>query len=225
MKVRFFYHFLMTLVTILLTACSGYHFNTVNNPLIGYDIKSIAVPMFVNRSVIPELAAPMTKEITQVLNEYSGLKVISGDSESADAVLIGIIESKNYYKDAVTTTQTAFTSGELQNSIGRRTPFYYPSQTTYNFSLRFVIIKRPSKEEIELLTSDLGAMIKTYPKVVLQDSIGISGALSRVVNPTSTANTPGEVNFVKNKGAFLKSLQDTCYQAAQTFKQVVLNAF
>ena len=96
---------------ILATSCSGYHFNLNNNPLIGYDIKSIAVPMFVNRSVIPQLAAPMTKEISQALNEYSGLKVISGDSEEADAVLIGVIESKNYYKETVVTTQTAFTSG------------------------------------------------------------------------------------------------------------------
>ncbi len=225
MKARFFYHFPMALVMILVTSCSGYHFNVNNNPLIGYDIKSIAVPMFVNRSVIPQLAAPMTKEITQALNEYSGLKVISGDSENADTVLIGIIESKNYYKDAVVTTQTAFTSGELTKSIGSRTPFYYPSQTTYNFSLRLIFIKRPTKEEVEFLTSDLGAMVKTHPKIVLEETINLAGVFSRVTGPTSTEKAPGEVNFVKNKGIFEKSLQETSYQAAQTFKQVVLNAF
>lgn len=225
MKARFFCHLLVGLVIILITSCSGYHFNVSNNPLIGYDIKTIAVPMFVNRSVIPQLAAPMTKEITQALNEYSGLKVISGDSEDADAVLIGIIESKNYYKDTVLTTQTAFTSGELQKSIGSRTPFYYPSQSTYNFSVRLIFIKRPSPEEIEFLTSDLGATVKAHPKIVLEEAINLSGAFNRVASPTSTAKAPGEVNFVKNKGIFEKSLQETSYQAAQTFKQVVLNAF
>ncbi|MGZ3787590.1 MAG: hypothetical protein ACXVLQ_03665 [Bacteriovorax sp.] len=224
---RFFYLFPMIFALILLGGCAGYHFNTNNNPLIGYDIKTISVPMFVNRSVIPQLAAPMTKEITLALNDYSGLKVVSSDAENADAVLIGIIESKDHYNDVVTTTQSLFTDNDkdVQKSIGGRSPFYYPIQTTYNFSLRLILIKRPSKEELELLTSELGAMVKIHPKIVLTDSINLNGNFYRVASPTSTALAPGEVNFVKNRGIFEKSLQDTCYQAAQTFKQVVLNAF
>ena len=106
MKVRFFYPPIFYLILVLLSSCSGYHFNTNNNPLIGYDIRTVAVPMFINRSVLPQLAAPMTKEIILALNDYSGLKVVSGDSENADAVLIGIIESKDHYNEVVSTTQT-----------------------------------------------------------------------------------------------------------------------
>ena len=71
MKVRFFS---ILLCMLTLASCAGYHFNTNNNPLIGYDIRSVAVPMFVNRSVIPELAAPMTKEMLQSAgNDYAAL--------------------------------------------------------------------------------------------------------------------------------------------------------
>ena len=142
MKVRFFS---ILLFTLTLASCAGYHFNTTNNPLIGYDIRSVAVPMFVNRSVIPELAAPLTREITYALNDYSGIRVYSGDSDKADAVLIGVIESRDHYNDVVKTTQTIFTDNTVKSSIGDRSPFYYPVQSSYEFSLRIILIKRPSK--------------------------------------------------------------------------------
>jgi hypothetical protein len=230
MEVRFFCpikYFLLLIAALLamgLTGCAGYHFNTSNNPLIGYDIKTISVPMFINRSVLPQLAAPLTREITLALNDYSGLKVIS-DGEEADAVLIGIIESSDHFNDVVRTSQTLFTDKDVAKSIGKRTSFYYPIQSAYNFKLRLIMIKRPSKEEIEMMTSELGPYVLAHPKVVLQDNIELNGSFDRVASPTLSPNDAGAVNFVKNKGIFEKSLQDTCYQAAQTFKQVVLNAF
>ncbi len=222
MKVRFF-SILLCLMT--LSSCAGYHFNTNNNPLIGYDIRSVAVPMFINRSVINELAAPMTKEIIFVLNSYPGLKVLSGDSDKADAVLIGVIESKDHYNEAVKTTQKLFSDNTIKSSVGDRNPFYYPVQTSYEFSLKIILIKRPSKEELELLTTDLAQFMKVNPKVVLMDTINIASSFSRVVGETTTPNAPGKTNFVKNKGIFEKSLQETSMNAAKTFKQVVLNAF
>lgn len=224
MKVRFF-SFLIFGAILFLTSCSGYHFNTNNNPLIGYDIKSIAVPMFINRSVLPQLAAPLTREISLALNDYSGLKVRSGDDESVDAILIGIVESKDHYNEVVVTTQSLFTEKEIQSSIGNRSPFYYPIQTSYNLNLRLILIKRPTKEELAFFIKDISRGALVHPKVVLEDNITLTGSFSRVASATTGALAPGEVNFVKNKGIFEKSLQDTSYQAAQTFKQVVLNAF
>ncbi len=222
MKVRFFS---ILLFTLTLASCAGYHFNTTNNPLIGYDIRSVAVPMFVNRSVIPELAEPLTREITYALNDYSGIRVYSGDSDKADAVLIGVIESRDHYNDVVKTTQTLFTDNTVKSSIGDRSPFYYPVQSSYEFSLRIILIKRPSKEELELLTTDVGQYMKVNPKVVLMDTINVTGSFSRVVGETTTPNAVGKTNFVKNRGIFEKSIQETAMNAAKTFKQVVLNAF
>jgi hypothetical protein len=222
MKVRFFSFFLMIMT---LASCAGYHFNTSNNPLIGYDIRSVAVPMFINQSVIPDLAASMTKEITFVLNDYPGLRIYSGNDEKADAVLIGIIQSKNHYNEVVTTTQSLFTDDHVKASVGNRNPFYYPVRTAYVLNLKVILIKRPTPEEIQLLTTDLGKYFSANPKVVLVDDIPLNGTFSRVVAENKTTNSAGSVNFVKNKGIFEKSLQETCLQAAQTFKQVVLNAF
>jgi hypothetical protein len=225
MKVRFFYPSILILVLFFANGCSGYHFNTNNNPLVGYDIKSISVPMFINHSVFPQLAAPMTKEIILALTSYSGLRVLSGDNDNADAVLIGILESADHYNAAVKTSQSIFTEDELLKSIGGRSPFYYPTQTSYAFALRVILIKRPSPQELALLTSDIGQLVKLHPKIVLQDTLKLSGSFSRVIAATNSVTAPGEVNFVKNNGILVKSLQDTCYQAAQSFKQVILNAF
>lgn len=222
MKVRFFSLILMALT---LASCAGYHFNTNNNPLVGYDIRSIAVPMFINRSVIPDLAAPMTREITFVLNDYSGLKVFSGNNENADAVLIGIIDSLDHYNEVVKTTQTFFTDDNVKDSVGQRTPFYYPVQSSYRLFLKVILIKRPTTSEMELLTSEPGKFIKNNPKIVLIDEIEMNGNFSRVVGQTKFNNDSGSVNFVKNKGIFEKSLQQTCIDTASSFKQVVLNAF
>lgn len=140
-------------------------------------------------------------------------------------MLVGIIESRDHYNEAVKTTQTLFTDDTIKSSVGDRSPFYYPVQTTYRFSLRVYLIKRPSKEEIQLLTTDMGQFMKVNPKVVLMDTIDLSGSFSRAVGETTTANAVGKTNFVKNKGVFEKSLQDTAISAAKTFRQVVLNAF
>ncbi|MBC7713291.1 MAG: hypothetical protein H7177_08130 [Rhizobacter sp.] len=222
MKVRFF-SILVFMLT--LASCAGYHFNTNNNPLAGYDIRTIAVPMFVNRSAIPELAAPMTKEITLVLNEYSGIRVMSGDNDTADAVLLGIIDSRDHYNEVVRTTNQLFSDDTIKTSVGSRSPFYYPIENSYEFALQIILIKRPSKEELQLLTTDLGQFMKVNPKVVLMDTIALTGSFTRVVGENISNGSPGKTNFVKNKGIFEKSIQDTAVNAGKTFKQVVLNAF
>ena len=221
MKVRLIILFILA----FFNSCAGYHFNSNNNPLISYDIKSIAVPMFINRSVFSQLAAPMTKEIVLVLNDYPGLRVYSGKSDEADAVLIGIIESADHANEAIKTTQSLFTDETLKSSIGKRPGFYYPIQSRFDFRVRFILIKRPSKDELELFSGDLGKMVKLHPKIVLQDKIEVTGTLSRVAASSADAGKPSDVNFTKNQGILEKSLQDACYQAAQNFKQVVLNAF
>jgi len=217
--------FIFTFITFLLSSCAGYHVNSYNNPLLGYDIKSISVPMFVNRTNIVGLSAPMTKEIVLSLQEYSGLKVIGGENDNTDAVLLGIIEAPQHINQTFKSSEPVFTEGDIKNSIGERAPFYYPTKTNYQFSVRFIFIKRPSKEEIELLTSDIGKSIKLHPKIVLEETLNFSGSFSRAVNKNINPGDPGEVNFVKNRGILEKSIFEISKEAANTFKQVVLNVF
>ncbi len=222
MKVRLIFQIL---VVVLLQSCAGYHFNTNNNPLIGYDIKSIAVPMFINRTNIVDLAAPVTKEVIMALNDYSGLRVYNGNDDKADAILIGVLESKDYYSDVMRTTQRLFTDDTVQSSVGARTPFYYPVQTTYDFQMKVYLIKRPTKDELSLVTTNVSEFLKYSPKVVLMDVIELTNNFYRVVAETSQPTSPGKTNFVKNKGIMEKSIADTAQKAAKSFKQVVLNAF
>lgn len=222
MKARFFS--ILVLVANL-SSCAGYHFNTSSNPLQSYDVRSVSVPMFINRSNIPELAAPMTREITFALNDYPGIKVQSGNDKTADAVLIGIIDSVDHYNEAVKTTNQLFTDNTVKDSVGERAPFYYPVATSYEFSLKIILIKNPTQEELDLLTTDLGQFMKVNPKVVLMDSLPISGSFGRVVSENTSATSPGKTNFVKNRGIFEKSINDAAINVAKTFKQVVLNAF
>ena len=212
---------------LTLSSCAGYHFNTNNNPLIGYDIHSVAVPMFINRSVLPDLTGPMTREITLALSDYSGLKVLSGNNEKADAVLIGIIDSSDHYNEVVRTTQNLFTGTDkkIKPSIGNRSDFYYPVETSYTLSLKVILIIRPSAEELMLAQSDLNKFIDVNPKVVLMDTLNLSGSFSRVASEAVNSSSAGKTNFVKNKGIFEKSLHETALKAAESFKQVVLNAF
>jgi hypothetical protein len=218
-------HVLLFCVLFIFSGCAGYHFKTNNNPLIGYDIRSVAVPMFINRTNIAGLGPMMTKEIILALNEYSGLKVYGGDNDNSDAVILGILESEDLINQTFKTEESLFTDKKIQESIGKRLPFYYPAKTSYRFNLRIVIIKRPSKEEINLLLSDIGSKIVAHPKIVLQETLNVTGSFTRAASDNLTSTSGGEVNFVKNKGILVKSLQDVCIQTANNFKQVVLNAF
>lgn len=218
-------HLMSLLIFAFLSSCAGYHFNTSNNPLIGYDIKSVSVPMFINRTNIAGLSPLMTKEIILTLNEYSGLRVFSGEDSSADAVLVGVLESDDLKNKTFKTTETVFTDKKLQDSIGKRAPFYLPIETTYKFTMRIYLIKRPSKEELDLLASELGKQVVLNSKVVLKEALDVTNSFSRIVADTTTATSGGDVNFVKNKGILSKSLEDACVSAASEFKQVVLNAF
>ncbi len=220
--------FISVLVCLsFITGCANYHFNTNNNPLLGYDINSLAVPMFVNRTNISGISPIMTKEIVLTLNEFTGLKTYGGDYSGADAVLLGIIESDDIISQTFKTKSSLLSSDDpnIKQSVGNRAPFYYPAETSYNFRLRLILIKRPTASEISVLTSELGPAVKLHPKIVLQDVIEVNGSFSRAVSDTLTGTSGGVVNFVKNKGLLHKSLEDACIQTAKTFKQVVLNAF
>jgi hypothetical protein len=169
----------------------------------------------------------MTREIILSLNDFSGLKIFGGDKDEADAVLIGVLESEDLYNKTFKTTETLFTDQDknIKDSVGNRAPFYYASKTAYDFQLRFYLIKRPTAREIELLKSDLGKLIKNNPKIVLSEVLPITGNYIRAVSDNLTSTSGGTVNYTKNKGLLIKSLQDISYQTANNFKQVVLNAF
>jgi hypothetical protein len=210
------------LCSLLISACAGYHVSYRDNPLLSYDIRSIAVPMFVNRSVIPHVAAPMTQEIVNVLNQYEGLKVVAGESYETDSILLGIVDSAEKINETITAKSTEF--AENKTALGNRQPFYYPSELSYNLQLQIILIKRPSPAELELFKSDIAQYLKLHPKAIINEVIPLSGSYQRVAND-NVSGSGGDVNYVKNVGIFEKSVQDLSRSAAITFRDLILNAF
>ena len=76
---------LTALACALTVGCAGYHVGPVSNP--GY--RSVAVPMFKNKTLIPQLEAQITNGIIKRLQTDGTLQVES--REDADVILVGEI--------------------------------------------------------------------------------------------------------------------------------------
>lgn len=214
--------FSLFLSTFLFVSCAGYHVSYKDNPLLSYDIRSVAVPVFVNRSVFPHAGALITQEVVAVLNQYHDLKIVAGESFETDAILLGVVDSKEKIREAMKAKSTEFSDNK--SSLGKRPDFYYPNGISYDLALNLILVKRPSKEELELFKTDLGAYLNLHPKVIINETIPLSGSYQIVSNDRGTG-LGGDVNYVKNEGIFEKSLQDVARNAAITFRDLILNAF
>jgi hypothetical protein len=69
----------------LLAGCFGYHVG----PVADIDYRTVAVPMFANRTVRPQLEAQVTNGIIKRLHQDGSLQVV--DRELADVVVVGKI--------------------------------------------------------------------------------------------------------------------------------------
>ncbi len=207
-----------------LMACSGYHFKRTDNPFAAYEIHSVSIPMFLNRSSVADAAAYLNKEIVLSLSSYKGLKVYTGENDNADAVLVGIVSSPDHVT-SVYKSDTTFTDGSLKDSVQGRNSFYVPSNTSYSLTMQLVLIRRPTKEDRIMIESSLGPYLNAHPRVVLNEGLSLSGSYTREVAATVKPDDAGTVNFSKNRALMDKSLQNMAKDAARTFEQEVLDAF
>lgn len=217
---------IMALCLLLFSSCGGYHFVGVRNPFAQYGVNSIAVPMFVNQSVIGGAAAPMTREIRLLLQKYSGLKVVSGESQKTDAVLVGVITSADSRYQVFEKRTTKFTESELAESLGERSQFYVPTNISYKLGLRLVLIKRPSAADLEFLAQGLfSPLVSRHPQVVMSETLDLSSSFTRYLEGNLNVDEAGVVNYTKTQGVFETSLQNLAKTAATRFETVVINVF
>ncbi len=219
--------FLLLLTSFFISGCAGYRFRNNENPFKEYGIKTLAVPMFLNRSIFPNLNAKLTREIRSMLGQYNDLKIVFGAGQAADAVLVGVLRSADKYKDAYKVSGTTFTTGLLKESIGERNQFNIPIGTSYSFSVQMALIKRPSKEELDLVKSELGPFIQQHPKVIFNESLNMSKSYSHIVadNIGEDPDRGGVVNATKNNAIFNRSLDEVSQEFSNTFREVIINAF
>lgn len=195
------------------------------NPFKVYGVESLGVPMFINRSAFPLIAGQLTQEMRLMLGQFPELKLASGETRDMDAVLVGIINSPKNLREAMKTTGTTFVSGDIQESIGNRPAFYLPTQGEVNLDVTFVLIKRPSQKDLELLESEMAPYLLKHPKVVFTETMALNSSFSRVVESNLSPDDGGIVNATRNKKLIELKMQEMAESAAAQFKQVVLNAF
>jgi hypothetical protein len=217
--------FLTLLTAFFLLSCQGYRIKNEDNPFVSYGIKSVSVPMFINRSSLANVSGPLTKEIVMLLASYPGLTIYSGEDSRADAVLVGIVSSPARRSDTLKTSATNFTSDDLKTSLGSRPEFYAPTTTAYTLSLQIALIKDPAREDRELIESSIGKFINNHPKIIFNQILDVSNSFDRTVKETLTTESEGVTNFTKTKAQFEASVQNLAKRAALDFKELVLNVF
>ena len=206
-----------------LAGCAGYQFVTDDNPFAQYQIKSVSVPMFFNKSTLPHTSKAFTTEFFKLLTSYRDLKVYSGLSPKADAVLLGIISSPQYLNKTVVVegrkkVQTLVSPGD----IGKRNDFFTPTRNKLSLTLKVVLIKNPKHTDLEFFQQEIAQHVTQHPKLVLNEVINLSTSFDREFKSLGAG---GESNFTNNLGTLNEAIRTLATQGRNYFKEIVINAF
>lgn len=192
-----------------------------SNPFAQYGIKSIHIPMFYNQSSLPNVASIFNKEITKSLTSFKDLSLSKG-FEKSDAVLVGIVTSQDMRKDVIRTKS----SKRIENTFGeealgdKREDFHIPSTSSVNLGLRIIVIKHPTKSEIQFLQSSLGEQAKNS-KIIFNENIGVSENFYLKELDAGSLQVLG----TQNRGVQKETYKALGVKAARSFKDMILYAF
>lgn len=211
---------------LVLTSCSNYRLLYRKNPLGMYGINSVSIPMFFNKSNIPNTAPIFTREFYKYLSSFQNLKIYSGINPKADAVLLGIIDSPKSIRDTISVTDTKFTSTVVEETdIGVRRDFFTPTQNQVNLVLRLVLIKNPTSNDIKAFQGNLPKGKVVHPKVIFNEEITLQTAFDRELRAFSTEQKEGVTNFTNNQGNLRKLVENMAVQGRDYFKDLIIYAF
>jgi hypothetical protein len=224
--------FLLGLCTVLVS-CSGYRLRQKDNPLAQYGIQSVSIPMFLNRTGLPRVSGSFTREMIALMSGFKDLKVSSGDSVKNNAVLLGTVFSAEKSEELNATVTRVFTDSydDVKSSIGNRFPFYLPRRSKVSFNVHLVLIKNPTRNEIDLARSSLGKQLVKGPKIIFNEVMAVSGAYTRELrgNVSSGNNSRedmgGVVNYTQNKASLERSVLEMAKASAESFRGTILYAF
>ncbi|TDJ07383.1 MAG: hypothetical protein E2O68_03765 [Deltaproteobacteria bacterium] len=213
-------------ILMLLSSCSGYKLKINKNPFFFQGIKTVAIPMFVNHSILPSVNGHFAKEFSLLLSRFSGLRIFLGDKNDADAILLGIVESSDFRKEVVKTRNPKFTTGLLQSSIGsKRNQFYLPLTSRVSLKLRVILIKRPTPQLVKVVTSKMGKYLKRHPKIIFNRVFNLNHTFTRSLYDTLSVDRGGVVNYTKNSYFLDDSVAKMAKLAVVKFNEEIINAF
>ena len=222
--------YLVPVIFIFLVSCSGYRLKRGENSLFyNENIRSLSVPMFINKTMYPHVAGALTVETSRVLSSVSGLTIYSGENDKADAVLVGVVSSPLREAESIFTNSIKATEGSLDSSLGNRSGFFVPLSSRYQISVRYFLIKSPSAYELELLKSKVAGQLEenlmANPKVVFNQTFNYQASFNREVATNEGPDSGGVVNYSKTKKFFEQSLDGVAKNAARDLRELILNVF
>jgi len=214
-------HYFTLFLAFLILSCTGYRMQRKTNPFAQYSIRSIHVPMFYNSSNFANVSTAFTQEIFSTLVGFKDIKLGLGESRS-DAVLIGIIESPDKMSESIQNQAAK----SVQNTFGddvignNREDFKVSSINKLNLSLRIIVIKHPTENEIKFLKTQMGQSV-INSKIIFNERIPISYSM----NLKELSDESIRVLGTQNNGLERQALKTMAENAARSFKDMILYAF
>jgi hypothetical protein len=209
----------------ILTSCGGYHFVSQENPFSHYGIRTLAIPMAHNLTLHTHISPVITQRITQSLKKYRSL-AITTDAEAAketDAVLIMVVDSPLNRTDAIRPMRddVVATSGGA-----KKRQMALPLYNSYDVTVRFVLLKAPTKAEMELLASDLGASaLADGKKIIFNKNVNSTATYRTSLGSGEGVNAPGDTNHTNMQANYRKSYETIADSVVTQFEQTIVRAF
>jgi hypothetical protein len=214
--IRFLNPILLYFLLQALLGCAGYELVQNDHLFSKQNISSVKVPLFINRTIFPNISAAFTNELIARLHNFKGLSIDGGDPSSlGDHALVGVLTSSAMEKSVLEPLIRSFTgnSSSLRRSIGARPDFYLTSQYRVKLNLELILIKNP------LIN---GIVQKEKPEVIFHHSIPVE---FKVVNNISAVDGPdslGVTNYTNNRGFFEFELKKTAKKTAERLESLIL---
>lgn len=208
------------IIVLCSAGCAGYAFKRQSNPFDQYGIKSISVPNFYNKSQLPRASGILTSQFIEMISQFKGLKVYTGENESADAYLIGIVRSENEKHKAYVADTVQLASQVAPNNIGTREDFLVPSRTRIKAQLELYLIRNSNYSQVQYLLNKTPVLYESV-ELVFARTMPIDFRFQRqLLNYEAQA-----VNQTQSMGSYDQSLRSTAESLAQGFRSEMLLTF
>lgn len=201
-----------------LASCAGYQLVNNNNPLDQYEIRSLTIPKFVNNSNLPNVGGVFTGEVVKTLTPFKSLRI---GGKNTDAHLIGVVESPLRRKETVVGLNKKSAKATYPDIIPEsRDDFFVATSNKVKLQLRLILLKHPSKDEIEAVKK-LAKHNVASSKIVFNEVITVDQTFSLKELSASGIDVLG----TQNKGLERKAIKQLAVKAAKKFRDTILYAY
>ncbi|MGK0368122.1 MAG: hypothetical protein ACI9QD_001263, partial [Thermoproteota archaeon] len=134
----------------------------------------------------------------------------------------GVITSEKTFAKTVKSSEIRIASSVAPNAIGNdRNDFYIPASSKVKLTLKIILLKKPTREELRLFRSKYRNKLFGNKKVIFNETIIVSSSFNR----EAYDNAGTDVNMTQNLGALSRTIDVLAAKARSSFREMVLYAF